>query len=121
MVHNAIKLQRIPMKIFIYCPEDPGDLLHFLETEQKNSHHQENQYHLFVNNNDNKTAYEFYALRKYIRKGMNLSVHIHPSFKNPSSDQTPEDIIEFLKKEINLEPNFDFIYFNRQLTSVKSN
>lgn len=65
------------------------------------------QFHLFVDNDDHEVSSEFYQLRKVIRAGKKIGVHIHPKAG------TPEDVFEFMKEKLKL--SFDVLIFESKI------
>jgi hypothetical protein len=58
----------------LYFPQDPVGLFRFIDEHLK----EKPVFYLWVDNNDHKVSSEFYTLRKYIRKGVNIQVFINP-------------------------------------------
>lgn len=64
----------------LYFPGDPDGLFKFLEDRNKPGI----KFLLWVDNNDHKVSSQFYTLRKYIRKGFDITVFINPPLGSES-------------------------------------
>lgn len=62
----------------IYTRNDPQALFRYLSKLQTNTDPSQIEILLWVDNDDHKVSSEFYTLRKYIRKGLNIQVFINP-------------------------------------------
>jgi hypothetical protein len=80
------------ISICLYFPKNPNGLFKFLEsvasyeawTAAKGSP-EKPEVLLWVDNDDHKVSMEFYTLRKYIRKGMNVQVFVNPTVDSPDT------------------------------------
>lgn len=75
------------ISVCLYFPKDPVALFKFLESvsgyeawkARSGQKPDKIEILLWVDNDDHKTSSEFYTLRRYIRKGLNIQVFINPS------------------------------------------
>lgn len=81
------------LSICIYFPKEPEKLFQFLGSATKHPDSKTFELLLFVDNDDHKVSSEFYDLRKFIRKGLNVQVFVNPSLG--SSDK----VFEFLSEK----------------------
>lgn len=73
--------------VCLYFPKDPAALFKFLDSvvdyeawrARTGQRPDKVEILLWVDNDDHKTSSEFYTLRRYIRKGLNIQVFINPS------------------------------------------
>lgn len=79
------------ISVCLYLPNNPKMLFEFLERTLKDP--KEAELLLWVDNDDHKTSSEFYALRKYIRKGLDVKVFINPKA------ETEQKVFEFLESQ----------------------
>lgn len=75
------------ISICLYFPKEPEKMFQFFESigpyaTSRGIDSKSIELLLFVDNNDHKVSSEFYALRKYIRKGLNVQVFINPSLES---------------------------------------
>lgn len=74
--------------ILLYFPNNPAGLFEFLDAEKaakKASSEEDRELLLWVDNNDHQTSSEFYRLRKYVRQGLPVNVHINPAKETPAA------------------------------------
>lgn len=64
-----------------YFRNDPTALFEFLKNHMDGPN-KEVPVYLWVDNDDHKTSFEFYAIRKLIRSGLNLKISINPPLKS---------------------------------------
>jgi hypothetical protein len=73
--------------VCVYFPKDPATLFKFLDSvvgyeawrAKTGQKFDPVEVLLWMDNDDHKSSSEFYTLRRYIRKGMNIQVFINPS------------------------------------------
>lgn len=70
------------ISIGIYTRSDPQALFRYLSKLQSNTDATQVEILLWVDNDDHKVSSEFYTLRKYIKKGLNVKVFINPPLPN---------------------------------------
>lgn len=79
------------ISVCLYLPHNPKMLFELLDRTLKDP--KGSELLLWVDNDDHKTSSEFYTLRKYIRKGLNVRVFINPKI-------TAEDeVFKFLESQ----------------------
>jgi hypothetical protein len=79
--------------VCLYFPRDPSTLFKFLDSvvdyeawrARTGQSLDKVEILLWVDNDDHKTSMEFYSLRKYLRKGLNVQVFINPSLGTPDA------------------------------------
>lgn len=86
------------LSLCLYFPGEPAKLFSFLDSvapyaAANGMDPKSIELLLFIDNDDHKVSTEFYALRRYIRKGLNVQVFINPSLEN--SDK----VFEFLSEK----------------------
>jgi hypothetical protein len=79
--------------IGIYTRNDPQALFRYLSKLQTNTDTTQLEILLWVDNDDHKVSSEFYTLRKYIRKGLNIKVFINPPLASV------EEVSDWLKTQ----------------------
>ena len=69
------------LSVCMYFPLNPKLLFGLLDqvTDEMRAN---TEFLLWVDNNDHKTSSEFYELRKYIRKGLNVKPFINPAVES---------------------------------------
>lgn len=67
-----------PQTYLLYFPKNPENLFKFLESALTWENGKKAKYLLWVDNNDHKVSSEFYTLRKFIKKGLQIEVFINP-------------------------------------------
>lgn len=67
-----------PQAYLLYFPQNPNDLFKFLESALTWENGKKAKYLLWVDNDDHKVSSEFYTLRRFIKKGLQIEVFINP-------------------------------------------
>lgn len=71
-----------PQAYLLYFPHNPEGLFKFLESALDWEDGKKVKFLLWVDNNDHKVSSEFYTLRRFIRKGLQIDVFVNPHTNN---------------------------------------